>query len=122
MPDYPIEDDRETQDYDRCPEHHTDVYTFTESPADRWSIPVRAALDPATLAYVRAGWDCLTDTQRRAVAYPLLCEIIKPWHERGLVWGMFIRPVRDAGGVGLPPYRPTQVLKSEKVQVKVGGA
>ena len=82
--------------------------------------PVQAGLDRETLAYVRAGWACLSEGERREQAYALLCEIVQPWHQRGRVWGRFTLPVRNSGGTGSTPYQNKQAIKSEAVTVKLG--
>jgi len=81
---------------------------------------VPMGLDRETLAYVRAGWACLSEAERRALAYDLVQEIVQPWHLRGRAWGRFILPARNNGGVGPTPYQPAQVVSVQKVTVKLG--
>jgi hypothetical protein len=117
--DYPIVDDHEATDYDAYPEHHTDVYTY--QPPHFVPAPLVAdPLDRITLAQLRAIWSALSEEERCAIAFDLLSDVVKPYHQRGMAWGIQATRLRNRGGVGPTPYQPKHAIKSEQVTVKLG--
>lgn len=117
---FPIEDDHEPQDYDRAPDHHTDVYTY-QAPRFQPAALVADPLDRITLAYLRAIWALMGQGgNQRCLAYDLLCDVVLPYHQRGSTWQIYAARVRNGGGVGPTPYQNKQAIKSEVVTVKLG--
>ncbi len=42
----------------------------------------------------------MTEAELRAVAFDLLCDAVKPYHQRGMTWQIQASRLRNQGGAG----------------------